>query len=129
MGRTAFAVIGIFIVIFAAITFMNRRQDGYETIAPEEVKGMMKEEAEFVLLDVRTPEEYREGHIKGSVLLPLNNLEEEVETEVPDQDTKIVVYCRTGRRSQTATNELLKMRYTNLYDLGGIVDWPYDTEQ
>ncbi|MDN5322530.1 MAG: phage shock protein [Clostridia bacterium] len=62
------------------------------------------------------------------MLLPLNSIEEKVVELIPDKDTKIFVYCRSGNRSKTASELLIKLGYTNVYDMGGINDWPYETE-
>ncbi len=75
-----------------------------------------------VLLDVRTPEEYAEGHIEGSRNLPLQQIEEIV-TEIPDRDTPLFVHCRSGARSARATAALLNMGYRNVTDIGGILSY------
>jgi rhodanese-related sulfurtransferase len=62
------------------------------------------------------------------MLLPLNSIEEKVVELIPDKDTKLFVYCRSGNRSKTASELLIKLGYTNVYDMGGINDWPYETE-
>ena len=75
-----------------------------------------------VLLDVRTPEEYAEGHIEGSQNIPLQNIES-AETVIKDKDTPIYVHCRSGGRSAQATSILKKMGYTNVEDIGGILSY------
>jgi rhodanese-related sulfurtransferase len=81
--------------------------------------------ADAVLLDVRTPSEYDEGHIEGAVLFPLSSIESSIETAIPDKSTEIIVYCRSGNRSADAVDILIDLGYTNVHDLGGIIDWPY----
>ncbi|HWR18213.1 MAG TPA: rhodanese-like domain-containing protein [Clostridia bacterium] len=99
----------------------------YQTITAEEAYTMMKESDDFILLDVRTMEEYLEAHIKGAVLLPNESIDETTAKEVlPQKDAQIFLYCRTGRRSAEAAGKLFSLGYTNVYDFGGIVDWPYD---
>ncbi len=98
-------------------------------ITPEDAKGRLASEQGIVLLDVREPDEYAEGHIAGSVLLPLGDITAKVEVTVPDKDTVVFVYCRSGRRSALAADELVKMGYTQVFDLGGIIDWPYGVEK
>jgi len=95
-------------------------------ITPEEVKEMIDRRDDFTLLDVRTTEEYRTGFIKGAVLLPDFELEAMAETVLPDKDRLIVVYCRSGARSARAAAKLVRMGYTNIRDLGGILMWPYE---
>ncbi len=82
--------------------------------------------ADALLLDVRTPSEYSEGHIEGALLYPLNTIEDSIETAIPNKSTEIIVYCRSGNRSAEAVEILVTLGYTNVYDLGGIIDWPYN---
>lgn len=81
----------------------------------------------YILLDVRTPEEFSESHIQGAVLLPDYDIEARAAEVLPDRDTVLYVYCRSGRRSAASSALLADMGYTNIYDFGGIVDWPYET--
>lgn len=98
----------------------------YQKISTEEAKEVMQSGNHYVILDVRTLDEYNEGHIEGAVLLPDNELEEKAESTLPDKEATILVYCRSGRRSVAAAQDLINMGYTNVYDFGGIVDWPYE---
>jgi rhodanese-related sulfurtransferase len=88
---------------------------------------MMDDGSPYVLLDVRTPEEYAESHIDGAVLIPDTEIADRADAELIHKDARIYVYCRTGVRSASATKILVDMGYTNVYDIGGIVDWPYGT--
>lgn len=97
-------------------------------ISADEAKKRLDSEEGIILIDVRTEEEYLDKHIPGSVLLPLDALENDVEKEVPDKDAILFVYCRSGNRSASATKILVRLGYKNVYDLGGIINWPYDTE-
>ena len=81
---------------------------------------------EVIILDVRSEEEYNSGHIENSILIPIDKLEEEAENILNDKNKKILVYCRSGHRSKKASNILLEKGYTNVYDFGGIKDWPYE---
>lgn len=100
---------------------------GWETISPEEAKSLMEQETEYVLLDVRTQEEYDAGHIQGAILLPDTEVEEQAETVLGDRQQLILVYCRSGRRSAASAEMLAKLGYTNVKDFGGIINWPYET--
>lgn len=94
-------------------------------ISVREVKDLvdnLDEEENVVIIDVRTVEEYKEGHIAGSINLPLDIISN---IDV-SKDKKIIVYCRSGRRSNLAAIELIGLGYENVYDMGGINDWPYD---
>lgn len=98
----------------------------YQTIAPADAKDLIGTEG-VVLVDVRTQEEYNEGYIPGAVLLPVDDIQQKAETSLPDKDATIIIYCRSGRRSALAADELFNMGYKRVYDLGGILDWPYET--
>lgn len=95
-------------------------------ITPAEAKERMDNEKGIVILDVRTQEEYNTGHIKDSILIPVDVLEQKAEENLKDKNVPIFVYCRSGNRSATAANILVKLGYKNVYDLGGIRNWPYE---
>lgn len=97
------------------------------SITPDEFKEMMDNDEDFILVDVRTQEEYDEGHIIGSILIPVDVIKDQAEQILTDKESKIIIYCRTGNRFQTAGEILKDLGYKNIYDLGGIVDWPYET--
>ncbi|MDR0782825.1 MAG: rhodanese-like domain-containing protein [Propionibacteriaceae bacterium] len=99
----------------------------YHKITPEDAKAIMDGTEPYILLDVRTWPEFVDSHIKGATLLPVDELGARAKEELPDKDELIIVYCRTGGRSKNAANELVKLGYTQVYDLGGIQSWPYET--
>jgi len=99
----------------------------YRKINAAEAKQMMDGGGDFILLDVRTDEEFLEKRIAGAVLIPDYEIAERALAELPDKDARILVYCRSGRRSALAAQDLLDLGYTNVYDFGGIIDWPYET--
>lgn len=98
----------------------------YQKIDAREAKSIIDNEDDIVILDVRTKQEYDQGHILNAVLIPDVNLKDEVEEIIPDKNIKILVYCRSGRRSAASAKLLIEMGYKNVYDFGGINDWPYD---
>ena len=101
----------------------------YLMISPEEAKEMMDERNDILILDVREEHEYKAGHVPGAKLLVLDSITEETAAAViPTKDTTTLIYCRSGRRSKIAADKLADMGYTNLYEFGGILDWPYETE-
>ena len=107
-------------------------QDGgnnaiYEQITPQEAKEIMDTEKDYVIIDARTEEEFAEGHIENAVLIPEYEIKVRAEKELPDKDALILVYCRSGRRSKIASEELVKLGYTNVKEFGGIINWPYET--
>ena len=75
-----------------------------------------------VLVDVRTPEEYRDGHVPGSINVPLQQIED-IELEVAEKNTPLYVYCRSGARSRQATALLKEMGYEDVHNIGGILDY------
>lgn len=98
----------------------------YQTISAEDAKKALDTDPTIILLDVRTPQEYQDGHIPKALLLPDYQLNEEAAKLLPDKDRKIFVYCRSGRRSKLAAQQMIEMGYRNVYDLGGIINWPYE---
>jgi len=98
----------------------------YRKITAEEAKAMMDESDEYILLDVRTADEFSAQHIPGAVLLPVDEIAARAEAELPDKAALILVYCRSGVRSANAARELVSMGYLNVFDFGGIVDWPFE---
>ena len=95
----------------------------YKKITPNEAMAMIDENNAIVILDVRTQEEFEKGHIKNAVLIPDYEVKDTAEMTLYDKSEIILVYCRTGRRSESASKELISMGYTNVFDFGGIVDW------
>ena len=99
--------------------------DGYQQITQEEAKEMMDTQ-EVIILDVREQDEYDSSHISGAVLLPVGSIDED--TAADEKDSTVLVYCRSGNRSKTASSTLVELGYTNIYEFGGINTWPYETE-
>ena len=96
-------------------------------IDPSEAKKRLDTEKDIILLDVRTEQEYVENHIPRSTLIPLNVLAREASKKLPNKQAAFFVYCRSGNRSKAAVKMLLKLGYTNVHNLGGIISWPYKT--
>ncbi len=99
----------------------------YQTISIEEAKTMMDSGDAVTIVDVRTREEYETGHIPGALLIPNETISDQQPELLPDQSAVILVYCRSGNRSRQASQKLADMGYTEVYDFGGIIDWPYET--
>ena len=108
---------------------MQEEEINYQNIAPAEAKNRLANEEGIILLDVRTEQEYVENHIPNSLLIPVEVLEKGATTKLPDKYAIIFIYCRSGRRSVTAANILIALGYKNIYNLGGINDWPYETKK
>lgn len=98
----------------------------YQEISPEDAYEKLQEDSEILLMDVRTEEEYKAGHIENAELLPLDVVADKAQALYPEKNQTIYVYCRSGRRSEVAFNILLDLGYQEVYDLGGIIDWPYE---
>ena len=102
----------------------------YKQISQDEAKNMIDQYGDAVILDVREADEFAAGHIKGAVLLPVGSITEETAGSViGEKDTLVLVYCRSGNRSKTASDKLVSLGYSNVYEFGGINTWPYETEQ
>ena len=129
-------MIGIFSVFgFSCSKTGNEKQDlvmskegktakkaEYKKITSDEAKKMM-ETQKAIVVDVRTLEEYNEGHIPNAISVPLETIENEAEAKLKNKDDLILVYCRSGRRSREAALKLIEKGYTNVIDFGGIQDW------
>ena len=98
-------------------------------INAEKAKEMMETLEEFVLIDARTEEEFSEGHIPGAIVIPHGEIRERAEAELPEKNIPVFVYCRSGNRSKTAAKALSSLGYSEIYEFGGIIDWPYEIEQ
>ncbi len=107
----------------------SKGENTYQQISQEEAKSRM-DTRNLVVLDVREQEEYDTGHIPGAVLLPVGMISADTAAAViPETDTEVLVYCRSGNRSKTAAQTLADLGYTNIYEFGGINTWPYEVEK
>ena len=103
-------------------------QNSYTQISQREAKAMM-DGGNVVVLDVREQHEYDAEHIPGARLLPVGSIDEaSAQAAIPSKDSVVLVYCRSGNRSKTASQALVGLGYTAVYEFGGINTWPYETE-
>ena len=102
---------------------------GYRQITMNEALKMMKDEKDYIILDVRRPDEYAEGHIPGAINVPNEEIGSSEIAELPNKSQLILVYCRSGRRSKEAAEKLVKLGYTNIVEFGGILDWKGEIEK
>ena len=107
----------------------NDREAAYMNITAEEARQIMDSEEGYVILDVRTQEEYDQGHIPGAIVISHEEIMENAEEVLTDKEQLILVYCRSGRRSKIAAEALVELGYTNIKEFGGIIDWPYEVEK
>ena len=128
MKRMISAVL-IILLLFTGCGGNSMEQNSYQQITQEAAKEMMDTQ-EVVILDVREPHEYDSAHIHGAVLLPVGTITEDTAAAVIDDlETVVLVYCRSGNRSKTASQALVDIGYTNVYEFGGINTWPYEIEK
>lgn len=116
-------------VPFADFFRKSNSQSPIQPISPAQAKAKLADSQPPLLLDVRTPDEYHEGHIPGSRLLPLQELAARRRELPADFNAPLIVYCRSGARSSQAASMLARMGYQTIYDLGGILSWPYAVER
>ena len=109
-------------------TTENKQEAVYMNITAQQAKEIMDTQEGYVILDTRTQEEYDAGHIPGAILIPYDEIFEKAESVLTDKNQLLLVYCRSGRRSKLACEDLVKLGYTNIKEFGGIIDWPYETE-
>ncbi len=105
------------------------KKKSHKNISPLEAKERLAASKDVLLIDVRTPEEYREVHIPNSISLPLNQLKTGISKIASNKDTEIIVYCLSGMRASQACSQLATMGYTNISNMGGIQSWRYETEK
>lgn len=115
------------LMVFTSFTLSACQSNSVENIDADRAIELLAENPDIVLLDVREYNEYVTERIEGSALLPLSIIETSLENAYPDQSTTFIVYCRSGRRSAEAIEIMLDQGYENIYNLGGILDWPYET--
>ncbi len=119
------------LILLSSLLFFScskKTENSYTMITQEQAKKIMDTEEGFVILDVRTLEEYESGHIPNAILLPYDEIPEKAESVLKDKNQKILVYCRSGNRSKTGSSYLVELGYTNVYEFGGINTWPYEIE-
>lgn len=136
MKRKNFAAWALLLFLIVSLAGCGSREEdikntaSYQQITAEEAKSMMEEQPDAVILDVREQDEYDAGHIPGAVLLPVGTINQETAASaILEKDTVVLVYCRSGNRSKTASQALADLGYTQIYEFGGIKDWPYEVER
>ena len=112
------------LLLLAGCAAAPRKASGYRQVTVEEAMDLMEAEIGYVILDVRTPEEFRDGHIPGAMNVANEAIGSGELPELPDKDQLILVYCRSGNRSKQASEKLVALGYTNIVEFGGINSWP-----
>ena len=124
-----FSVFLILLMLLSGCRSRTGNQDEtatYRSISQEEAMEMIEKEDNYVILDVRRDDEYKDGHIPGAINLPNEEISDVRPERLPDLDQVILVYCRSGNRSKQASEKLAKMGYRNIYEFGGINTWKGD---
>ena len=129
MKKLVFLLLAVMMLTACGQDKGNDQGAVFVNITAEEAKQIMDSQEGYIILDVRTQEEYDEGHIPGAILIPYTQIGEKANEMLPDKDQLILVYCRSGRRSKIAAEALVELGYTNIKEFGGIIDWPYEIEQ
>ena len=128
MKKLVFLLLAVMLLTACGQDKENDQGAVYVNITAEEAKQIMDTEDGYIILDVRTQEEYDQGHIPGAILISHEEIAEKAEDVLTDKDQLILVYCRSGRRSKIAAEALVELGYTNIKEFGGIIDWPYEVE-
>ena len=128
MKKLVFLLLAVMLLTACGQDKENDQGAVYVNITAEEAKQIMDSEEGYVILDVRTQEEYDQGHIPGAIVISHEEIAEKAEEVLTDKDQLILVYCRSGRRSKIAAEALVELGYTNIKEFGGIIDWPYEVE-
>ena len=129
MKKLVFLLLAVMLLTACGQDKENNQGAVYVNITAEEAKRIMDSEEGYIILDVRTQEEYDEGHIPGAIVISHEEIEEKAEDVLTDKNQLILVYCRSGRRSKIAAEALAELGYTNIKEFGGIIDWPYEVEK
>ena len=128
MRKLILILLAVMLLTACGNTEENNQEAVYMNITAEEAKQIMDTETGYIILDVRTQEEYDVSHIPGAIVIPNTEIETRAEQELTDKGQLILVYCRSGRRSKLAAEILVALGYTNIKEFGGIIDWPYEVE-
>ena len=129
MNKIIYIILGIVIFAVGAILMFNKKDKNIKnepTIkysSMDEIVQIMNENKDYIILDVRTIEEYNEGHIPNAICIPNETIGEDIVSKLPNKEQLILIYCRSGNRSKQAAKKLNQLGYTNLIEFGGIIDW------
>jgi len=124
--RTVLVLASLAVVAVVSITCFNffcvGQKLAYKTISVSDARAMMESSSNLLVVDVRTPQEYMQGHLKGAINIPLSDLS--LRMGELEKDRPILVYCQTGYRSAQASSILVKAGFVKIYNLeGGIMAW------
>lgn len=131
MNKIIYTILIIVIILGGIMLLSNKKDNDMDNknesvikyVSMDDIVQIMNENEDYIILDVRTFEEYNEGHIPNAVCIPNETINEEVVNKLPNKEQLILIYCRSGSRSKQAANKLKDLGYTNLIEFGGIIDW------
>ena len=129
MKKTIYIILILIIIVGGIILILNRNDEdiekeiGIKYVSMNEIVQIMNENKGYIILDVRTIEEYNEGHIPNAICIPNETINEDITKRLPNKEQLILIYCRSGNRSKQAAQKLNRLGYTNLVEFGGIIDW------
>ena len=131
MSKVIYIVLIILIIVGGVILLLDKKdaninskkESSIKYVSMYDIVGIMNENEDYIILDVRTIDEYNDGHIPNAICIPNETIGEEVINKLPNKDQLILIYCRSGNRSKQAANKLQELGYTNLIEFGGIIDW------
>lgn len=129
MNKIIYSILIINLIVAGVILVLNRKDKNIEKeatikhVSMDDIVKIMNENDNYIILDVRTFEEYNEGHIPNAICIPNETIRDNLISELPDKEQLTLIYCRSGNRSKQATEKLKKLGYTNLIEFGGIIDW------
>ena len=134
---TLIIILVIIVVIGIFLKNRNSKEDNKNTVkdaniqyvSMNDIEKIMNENENYIILDVRTIEEYNDGHIPSAICIPNETIDENVVNKLPNKEQLILIYCRSGNRSKQATIKLKDLGYLNLIEFGGIIDWPGEIEK
>ena len=135
MKKIILLIIIAIIIIMGVVFRMNKKEKNIENevvikhVSMNDIVQIMKENENYIILDVRTQSEYNQGHIPNAICIPNETIDENVVNKLSDKNQMILVYCRSGNRSKQAAEKLKKLGYTNLIEFGGIIDWKGEIER
>ena len=135
MKKIILLIIIAIIIIMGGVFKMNKKENvikkdtDIQHVSMNDIVQIMEENENYIILDVRTLEEYNQGHIPNAICIPNETIDESVVNKLPDKNQMILVYCRSGNRSKQAAEKLKKLGYTNLIEFGGIIDWKGEVER
>ena len=128
MKKLIFLLLAVMMLTACGQDIENDQGAVYVNITAEEAKKIMDSQEGYIILDVRTQDEYDQGHIPGAIVISHEEIAEKAKEVLTDKEQLILVYCRSGRRSKLAAEALVELGYTNIKEFGGIIDWPYAVE-